>query len=82
MLSIADFILAVLWIAGGGIWLSADPYHFKHSRKNCFVILLATVVRNDVALNILYVGYKGCITIFTHLSLKKKQQQKQQQKQQ
>ena len=47
MLSIADFILGALWMAGGGIWLSDDPYHFKSrfSRKNCFVILLATVVR-------------------------------------
>ena len=79
MLSIADFILAVLWIAGGGIWLSADPYHFKHSRKNCFVILLATVVRNDVALNIyIYMWDIRVASLFLHLSLKKQQQQKQQ----
>ncbi len=79
MLSIADFILAVLWIAGGGIWLSADPYHFKYSRKNCFVILLATVVRNDVALNIyIYMWDIRVASLFLHLSLKKQQQQKQQ----
>jgi len=35
MLSIADFLLAALWTAGGSIWLSGDPYYFSISRKNC-----------------------------------------------
>ena len=47
MLSIADFILAVLWAVGGGIWFgggSGGRALYNKKRDTCFVVLLATVV--------------------------------------
>lgn len=42
MLSIADFMLAVLWGVGGIMWLVEMSTHFD--RDGCFAVLLATVV--------------------------------------
>lgn len=44
MLSIADFLLAVMWVVGGGLWINGGNRHKNHSRVRCFVILLVTVV--------------------------------------
>ncbi len=71
MLSIADFILGILWTVGGGLWLS-EGYH--RYRNGCFAILLTTVVsfilqycdNEDRALFYVYI-YD--INVFMHMPL-------------
>ena len=65
MLSVADLMLAVLWVMGGGVWMSGGMGHTDHSRVGCFTIVLSTVV-SGMPINIqsewsgkLYSGYLG-----------------------
>jgi hypothetical protein len=44
MLSIADLVLAVMWVVGGGMWLSGGTDHVHYSRVGCFTVLLITMV--------------------------------------
>ena len=44
MLSIADFMLAILWGVGGVLWLIQGSVDF--GRGGCFAVLLTTVVRD------------------------------------
>jgi len=44
MLSIADLLLAVMWVVGGAMWMSGGIDHTNHNRVGCFTVLLMTVV--------------------------------------
>ena len=44
MLSIADLLLAVMWVVGGAVWLSGGLEGDHYNRVGCFSILLITIV--------------------------------------
>ena len=44
MLSIADCLLAILWIVGGAMWLQGSTSNVNAERVGCFTVLLMTVV--------------------------------------
>lgn len=47
MLSIADFLLAILWVVGGVFWLSGRSAQPNYDKDSCFAVLLATVVSEE-----------------------------------
>ena len=53
ILSIADFLLACLWVAGGSLWLGEQSSRKDSKRGGCFVVLLATVVSYSVVFKFL-----------------------------
>ena len=49
MLSVADFILAILWLIGGIVWLSPDGNGWATEKSSthagmCYVLAVATTV--------------------------------------
>ena len=49
MLSVADFILAILWLIGGIVWLSPDGNGWATKKSSthagmCYVLAVATTV--------------------------------------
>lgn len=67
VLAIADLLLAVMWVVGGGVWLSGGINHADHTRVGCFTILLVTVILECVTVNL------TCVyALLTYSSIKRK----------
>ena len=58
ILSVADFILAILWLIGGVVWLSPDangwatPESETHTGM-CYVLAIATTVRKTLLVSLI-----------------------------
>ena len=58
ILSVADFILAILWLVGGVVWLSPDangwatPESETHTGM-CYVLAIATTVRKTLLVSLI-----------------------------
>ena len=51
ILSVADFVLAILWLIGGIVWLNPDEYGWAKENSAshtgmCYVLAVATTVSN------------------------------------
>lgn len=51
MLSVADFVLAILWLIGGIVWLNPDYNGWAKEESSthtgmCYVLAVATTVSN------------------------------------
>jgi len=62
VLSIADCILALLWVVGGTLWFRG----VSHGRVWCFVVTLMTVILECVTINLTFV-----YALFAYIIIKK-----------
>ena len=69
ILSVADFVLAILWLIGGIVWLNPDEYGWAKEGSAthtgmCYVLAVATTVS---------IGYIVCIYMTMVSSIVKRQ---------
>lgn len=66
MLSIADLVLAIMWVVGGSVWMSGG-LDKDHSRVGCFTMQLMTVILECVTINL------TCVyALLTYSTIKRK----------